>query len=280
MICELSKNEYHKIRSLIKGQEDINVTINSIIDKNNRGKIYVDNLDKPRVAIIWAIGCMYYIIGDTDNEDFNSSLDTFITNVLGPDSLAICGGTHFGITICQDENKWTRNLNAIFNYRNPYKEYRYYYVFDKNKYKNYENDLPEGYIIKRIDKDIINNDLENLIVNDILGDFWISVDNFLDKGIGFCVLKENKIISNCFSGYVSGEFHDIVIRTYGEENERKGFATSVSRAFIDCCILNNITPCWSTDEENISSQKIAEKCGFKLYKKCKSYYFPFLQEHK
>ena len=57
-----------------------------------------------------------------------------------------------------------------------------------------------------------------------MDDFWISVDEFLDKGIGFCVLKGNKIISNCFTGYVSGNIHEMVIRTYGEENKGKGFA--------------------------------------------------------
>lgn len=56
-------------------------------------------------------------------------------------------------------------------------------------------------------KACINNDVENLIADDILGDLWISVDEFLDKSISFCVLKGNKIISNCFTGYVTGNVH-------------------------------------------------------------------------
>jgi hypothetical protein len=277
MIYELNENEYYKIRPLINGRSDMNVSLNAIVDGTNRGKVWVDNLDKPETAIVWAIGCIYFIIGDSDNKDFNNSLDSYITDVLGPDSLATCGGTHFGVTLY--ENKWECKLDSIFKHRNPYIENKYCYIFNEEKYsnlRNLQNRLPEGYTIKSIDKAMIDNDVENLIADDILGDFWISVDEFLDKGIGFCVLKGNKIISNCFTGYVSGNIHEMVIRTYGEENRRKGFATFVSRAFIDHCTSNGIMPYWGTDEDNIGSQLTAEKCGFELYKKCKTYYFPFL----
>lgn len=279
MIYELNKSEYFKIRSLINGRADLNVSLNAIIDGTNRGKIWVDNLDRPETAIVWAIGCIYFIIGDSHKEGFNNSLDSYITDVIGPDSLATCGGTHFGVTVYED--KWECKLDNIFKHRNSYIEYKYCYIFNEEKYKNLrdlQNSLPEGYTIKRIDKEIIDNDEENLIVDDILGDFWISADEFLDKGIGFCVLKSNKIISNCFSGYVSRNIHEMVIRTYGEENKRKGFATLASRAFVDYCISNRITPYWGTDEHNVGSRLTAEKCGFELYKKYKTYYFPFLSQ--
>lgn len=277
MIYELNVNEYYKIKPLINGRLDMNVSLNAIVDGTNRGKIWVDNLEKPEIAIVWAIGCIYFIIGDSDNEDFNNSLDSYITDVLGPDSLATCGGTHFGVTLYED--KWECKLDSIFKQRNPHIEYKLCYIFNEEKYKNskkIQNRLPEGYTIKRIDKAMINNDVKNLIVDDILGDFWISVDKFLNKGMGFCVLKDNEIISNCFTGYVSGNVHEMVIRTYGEDNKRKGFATFATRAFIDYCISNGIIPYWGTDEDNIGSQLTAEKCGFELYKKCKTYYFPFL----
>jgi hypothetical protein len=278
MIYELNENEYYRITPLINGRSDINVALNAIIDGTNRGKIWVDNLDKPKTALLWAIGCIYFIIGDSDNEDFNNSLDSFITDVLGPDSLATCGGTHFGVTLYED--KWESKLDSILKHRNPFIENRYCYIFNDEKYKhlsNLKNSLPDGYTIKRIDKTIISNDVDNLIVDDILSDFWTSVGRFLDKGIGFCILKGNKVISNCFSGYVSGNVHEMVIRTYGEKNKRKGFATSASRVFIDYCISNGITPYWVTDEDNVGSQVTAERCGFELYKKCKTYYFPFFR---
>ena len=277
MIYELKENEYYKIRSLIKGRIEMNVTLNAIVDGTNRGKIWVDNLDNPKTALVWAIGSIYFIIGDADNEDFNNSLDSYITEVLGPDSLATCGGTHFAVTLYED--KWECKLDNIFKHRNPDKEYKYCYIFNEEKYRDLrslQNMLPEGYTIKRIDKAMIDKDVDNLIVDDILEDFWISANKFLDKGIGFCVLKGNKVISNCFTGYVSGNIHEMVIRTYGEENRRKGFATFASRAFIDYCISNGIMPYWTTSEDNIGSQQTAEKCGFELYKKCTTYYFPFL----
>jgi GNAT acetyltransferase-like protein len=281
MIYELNENEYYKVRPLIKGIQDMNICLNGIIDGNNQGKIWVDNLDEPKVAIVWAIGCTYFIIGDIENEGFNNSLDSYITNVIGPDCLNTYGGTHFVVTLHED--KWEDKLDNIFNHRNPYKQYEYCYIFNENMYKELtkvQDNLPYGYTVKRIEKDIISNDTENLIADDILDGFWSSVDKFLDKGIGFCILKDNKIISNCFSGYVSGNLCEIVIRTYEEENERKGFGTFVARTFIDYCISNRIIPHWSTTEDNIGSTSIAEKCGFEIYKKFITYCFPFMKKQK
>lgn len=278
MIYELNENEYYKIRPLIKGRTEMNIPLNGIIGGSNQGKIWVDNLDKPKTAIVWAIGCTYFIIGDTENEDFNNSLDSYISDVIGPDCLTSYGGTHFIATLHEDE--WKSKLDIIFKSRNSYEEYEYCFIFNEDKYKklrNLQNNLPDGYTIKRIDKAMISNDTENLIVDDILDGFWSSAEKFLDKGIGFCVLKDQKVISNCFSGYVSENLHEIVIRTYGEENKRKGFGTLVARAFIDYCISNKIIPHWSTDEYNIGSKAIAEKCGFELYKKFKTYCFPFMK---
>lgn len=71
MIYELNENEYYKIRPLIKGRADLNVSINAIIDGTNRGKIWVDHLSDPETAIVWAIGSMYFIIGRSNNEAFD-----------------------------------------------------------------------------------------------------------------------------------------------------------------------------------------------------------------
>jgi RimJ/RimL family protein N-acetyltransferase len=242
MIYELNENEYYKVRPLIKGIQDMNICLNGIIDGNNQGKIWVDNLDEPKVAIVWAIGCTYFIIGDIENEGFNNSLDSYITNVIGPDCLNTYGGTHFVVTLHED--KWEDKLDNIFNHRNPYKQYEYCYIFNENMYKELtkvQDNLPYGYTVKRIEKDII---------------------------------------SNCFSGYVSGNLCEIVIRTYEEENERKGFGTFVARTFIDYCISNRIIPHWSTTEDNIGSTSIAEKCGFEIYKKFITYCFPFMKKQK
>jgi hypothetical protein len=279
MIYELNKNEYYKIKPLINGIPEINISLNGIIIGNNGGQVWVDNLDNPKTAIVFAIGCTYFIIGDAENEDFNNSLDSYISDVIGPDCLNTYGGTHFIVTPHEDE--WKNKLDIIFKHRNPYKEYQYCYLFNEEKYKNLRNsqyNLPDGYTIKRIDEAMICNDKENLIVDDILDGFWSSVDKFWDKGFGFCILKDDKIISNCFSGYVNGNLHEIVIRTYGEENRRKGFATLVARTYIDYCISNKIIPHWSTDEYNIGSIITAEKCGFELHKKFRTYCFPFMKE--
>ncbi|WP_242942304.1 GNAT family N-acetyltransferase [Hathewaya proteolytica] len=97
---------------------------------------------------------------------------------------------------------------------------------------------------------------------------WISKDDFLKNGFGFCIVNGNDIVSWCISDYVMGNKCEIGIET--DEGYRKnGFATIVVSVCIKYCMENNIDHIWwHCFESNIGSQKTAEKVGFKL---CKEY---------
>lgn len=47
MIVELPEDKYNNVKPLIQGRKDENVHLLGVIDRNNRGKIFVDNMDKP-----------------------------------------------------------------------------------------------------------------------------------------------------------------------------------------------------------------------------------------
>ncbi|WDV48077.1 GNAT family N-acetyltransferase [Clostridiaceae bacterium M8S5] len=267
MIYELNKREYPKIKPLLQSMncEDHSV-LNAIIEGNNRAKVFVDNIEKPKTALVWAVFCMYYFIGDSDNLEFNNYLYSFVTEKLGTENLSM-GASTFVYTLLEEEG-WKETVDTIFRDKYPLTGFRQELNFNKRKYKRISsvNELPKGYYVKKIDKELLDNDTEETISVDI-SDFWNSNEEFLEKGIGFCLINEGRIVSSCSSCYVSKKGYEIVINTYDEENRNKGFATAVALEFLDYCVSNGITPHWGAYATNDSSIALAEKLGFEKAEK-------------
>ena len=64
--------------------------------------------------------------------------------------------------------------------------------------------------------------------------------------------------------YMSDKVQEIGINTL-EEYRGKGYATMACISMINELVNNNLCPIWSTDIENIGSDKLAKKVGFEKY---------------
>ncbi len=276
MIYKLDKKDYQKIRTLLRTPEQKNdLTLNAIINGTNRGTIYVDNIEQPQTALIDVTGVISILIGDATNERFIYPLREFIDNQLKIDTYESCGGTYF-LTLVPDEI-WERVMEKVISHREYESDYEHYYQFNREKFnilKSNYKPLPKGYTIKKIDIEVISNDPDKMIY-DVLNEFWYSVDDFLQQGLGYCVLKGNKIISACLSCCVNGKNHEISVETYEEEEMNKGLATLVCVAYLEKCMENGITPHWSTLETNAESNQLGKKLGFEFKSKCKTLEFEF-----
>jgi len=97
----------------------------------------------------------------------------------------------------------------------------------------------------------------------------------LKKGIGYCVLYSNYIVSTCFSGFVSGETHTIDVKTK-KEFGRQGLAEAAVSKLLEEYLERNITPYWDCTKTNIPSAKLAEKIGFEKAFEYLVYEFPIV----
>lgn len=276
MIYKLDKKDYQKIRTLLRTPEQKNdLTLNAIINGTNRGTIYVDNLEQPRTALIDVTGTISIFIGDAENEEFIRPLREFIDNQLKIDTYHSCGGTYF-LAVVPDET-WEMVVENVISHREYEPDYEYYYQFNPelfNTLKSSYRPLPEGYTIKKINAEVIHND-PNELLPDVLGEFWYSIDDFLRHGVGYCVLKGERIISACLSCCVNEKDHEISVETYDEDEMNKGLATLACTAYLEHCIKNGITPHWSTLETNVESNRLGKKLGFEFESKCKTLEFEF-----
>ena len=91
--------------------------------------------------------------------------------------------------------------------------------------------------------------------------FFESPEVFLEKGIGFCIIQDDQIITGA-SSYSSCEGAiDITIGTINEYR-RKGLAIKCASRLILACLEKGIYPRW--DAANLESVALAEKLGYRF----------------
>ena len=272
MMKELPLQKFYKMKDLIKEIEDHPV-INGVISGTNRGKIFVNNLENPTAALVWAINEMFYLIGDHQDASFLASLERYIVDVITPDALKI-GEDYFNLEL-YPSIEWEKVLQNIFHKINLQRGERVPFRFHKEQFDTIQKKVaPSGYTLKKIDKSIILQDSSNNIESEILK-FWKSQESFLTNGIGYCVLKDQDVIGTCISAFVSGNEYEIGINTYQTEHRGKGLATLMATSFIEECIAVGGTPHWTTESFRLDSIAIAEKMGFEKLEHYPVYYFPF-----
>ncbi len=275
MICKLDQSDYGKIKPLLQNGQQHDMTLNSIINGTNRGIVYVDNPEHPRTAMIDVTGTISMFVGDHANEDFFRSFPDFVDNQLKADTLESCGGTYF-LAVVRDE-AWEQAVERAVSHRNYETDFEWYHTFKADRFHAFKSGykpLPAGYEVRRIDKAMIENDPEE-ILSEVLNEFWYSTDDFLEKGLGYGVVKGNSIISACLSCCVNDQDHEISVETYSDEEMNKGFATSASAAYLEHCLANGLTPHWSALETNEESLHLGAKLGFEFAYKCKTFEFEF-----
>ena len=280
LIFELQQADYKKVFSLVDGKKETKVLLLSVLSGNNAGRVFVDNINAPKTALIWVLGNVFYFLGDSGNNNFLGSINEFIDTTIATMSRNLVNPNAQFETLIY-HNDWQQVLDKLFQNRkltkNSVDDSDYMFTFNKEHYfssKVKQITLPEGYVIKKVCNDTITTESTQILRKDIL-DFWESVDKFLQIGFGYCVIKDNKAVAICFSAYVHEHYHEIAIRTYVQEERRKGLATMVGRAYLDYCVENGLIPAWSTQHTNTVSHAVAEKLGFEFHSKLPSIMFPY-----
>lgn len=271
MIQELQGTEnFKKIIPLLDGNK--NVVIDGVIKGNTRGKIFVNDLESPAVALVWAQNEMFYLFG-AKHEGFYSELESFIIKEIKPEALQI-GEDCFNLEILPDPAQV--NLNEYFSNHLQIGQ-RVPFSFDKQqfigKFPGIDTTVPNGYILMEIDPVVLELDTEGLITAEITK-FWRSVDEFLHKGIGYCVIYQNEVVATCISVSFNGYDHEIGINT-DAAHRGKGLATAMAAKFIDTCLGREELPHWTTEDFRLDSIAIARKLGFEQLPNYYVYYLDF-----
>lgn len=240
----------------------------------NQGVVYVDQIEEPRTAIVYAVGLGYYLLGDSENESFNSHLSALISTQLKQESLELCGGTWFCASIFNED--WKKTLKKVIDGRKYYVGYKIYYELDTDRFnKGLEpprHILDEDLATVKITKELIDDDED---LREELTEFWSSAESFTQDGLGYAILKKGKVISTCYTCCVNGDRHEIYIATFDQTIRNRGLATILGQQYIKECLKRGYGVYWTTDESNEPSKRVAEKLGFEYSHRLISFEFEF-----
>jgi len=125
MIVELFEADRKKILPLIRNSLH-QLSIQSVIEGNTPGEVYVDNRDDPRSGLIKTSECNM-IFGDAANRGFNEGIKEHID--------------YFDQIIC-DEPSWDEVLPTIHGNSGLRKYRRKYYKIEKSQYAEIALDPP------------------------------------------------------------------------------------------------------------------------------------------
>jgi len=270
MLHQLEKKKYNKILPVIKDLYH-RPALMSVVEGNSPGQIFVDDLKQPNNILVWIPWGFNFLIEDESNDKFNQTMHELIIDKLIPEGIKL--GQETGFILYPYPESYCARIETLFTDKLPLKDYRNTFTFHPEKFKkhtNRERNLPTDIHIKRINKKLANRLIDAITWS------WISVNDFLARGFGFCLLKDNVIISTCYSIFVGHGIYEIEIDTH-PEYRKQGYGKLTASAFISHCLSNGYTPCWECWKGHSESNHLAEELGFKLKQKYPAYSIEFTE---
>jgi RimJ/RimL family protein N-acetyltransferase len=258
MIVELSQNEFEKARSVFRAM-DCHLAVNSIIEGTTPGKIYVDDPAHPQAAITWTKH-RFFLAGDAGNEAFNRALHRLFAKEIHPQATA--AGLS-ALMVYYSPDSWADKLSdVILKDKLPVKRLRHCYAIGQLKSRS--TFVPQGFALWHVDRDLLTKtDLQNreTLLKEMQSE-RPSIEEFLDKSFGFCILRGNEIIGWCLSEYNCQDQCEVGIETVAAY-QRRGIGTLTATALVQHALAKGIRRvgwhCWS---DHVASIATAKAVGF------------------
>ncbi len=275
MISELKKSEFYKCQELL--YEHGQLEAKAVIEGVNPGRVFVDDFELPTSGLIWLGNNDGFIfIGNEKNDQFNNNLNNFIDHTIIPEARKVELNWFEGIG---NHRKWNETIEKVLKDRKLGSWNQRVYTLQKDNFKgNNEIEVEEGYKAVKISKALYENKESTIRNSEFLQasilEFWSSSERFFSRGIGYCMIYKNEIVSICFSGFVAGNIHAVSIETL-EAHRGKKLAQKLAESFVKDCLNNHITPYWDCMESNKPSIAVAENLGFKQVNDYIGYDFSF-----
>ncbi|MBN2549291.1 MAG: GNAT family N-acetyltransferase [Anaerolineales bacterium] len=261
MFRELTPDQYESVLPLFAGF-DYSLSLHAAVQGRSLGRIFVDDPRQPRTAFALTVEG-YLLAGEYDNPRTLQALKQLWEEKIFTGQVYVNGDESMSLAVHPAE--WEDRLPELVPTHLAEKLLRYHYLCTDLAY-DWRSNLPAGYEIHRIDRQIWRND--SLIFPEQIGsweevqEYWGTEENFLDNGVGFFVLQDGQIVASCMSDCAAGEQIDIGIVTLGS-HRRKGLSSAVTAATVEYCLLHGFKRIgWHCNAENVASWKTAEKVGF------------------
>lgn len=259
---ELEAKEFYKASHLFDRSEHNIPVIFSVIEGNIPGKLYVDDIDNPQSAFLYPKDSFFYVAGASDNSKFNGELYEMIFEDI------LKSSNEGELVLFSVSEGWRITLDELLKDKAAIKIARKTFTFNQSMYLgnriNPGEKLTHGYQLVPLNHEIAKK-IE-------VTKSWRTVEDFLDKGIGYAILKGNDLVSACYSIYLGKGEAEVDIFT-DEKYRGMGLAKITATAFIDGCISKKIKPSWSCWPFREASYNLAKSIGFQEKQDVQAHYW-------
>ncbi|MDP4089460.1 MAG: GNAT family N-acetyltransferase [Bacillota bacterium] len=252
MFLKLDESQYSMAEDLFYYGGLESVFAFAVTEKKIPGRIFVDDTEEPKSALICSFQGKYLVTGDESNSAFNSSVAEFLLN---PDN-------HIEFyDLYASSEEWIEVLSGFLNGQAVILRFTVYHSNNIQNLPAAESSLPaeDDLELKQIDEALFNQ-----IVNEFYPSYknlWADAGSFCSNSFGFCIVKGSELLSVAASRYTGGGYAEIDIET-SPYYYRKGFAFNLGRQFIEYCRNSGLTALWICDSKNKASHALAQKLGF------------------
>lgn len=255
IIIIIYKADINLRKQLIPMFKNMNDTIILSCLQGHMGTAWVDDLINPTVAQI-LVGVFVFYAGDPHA----NATEELLLNL--PEDIIVIVNT----------GEWKNRIETFHN--GSIKKFQRYSFkknaehLDPNHMQSFLSTLPEEYELKKIDSSLAYDPSLQALSEDFTSQY-ASIDDYIDKGVGFCILNNGQIVCAASSYSVYDDGIEIEIDT-SPEHRRKGLATVAASALILDCLHRGKYPSW--DAANLKSVTLAEKLGYVLEEEYDAYY--------
>jgi GNAT superfamily N-acetyltransferase len=257
---KLEADRYPVTQGLLAELSTSNLSVAAVLAGTAPGQVWADDPDDPRVVLISSPEG-YYLAGDAQHA---ASYAT-IKGVLPHHAYLIL-----------DPPAWADVLDQIWVNRAARRHPRLHLLLETFRLPHWRSLVPPGYQLTPVDRDLLAlTDLKNHgHVAEWVGG-WHSVDDFVQNGFGYCLVRGDTIASWCIADTVLEERCEMGVTT-DAGHRRRGLAAVVVSAAVEQCLERGFTEIgWHCLRSNAGSVAVGRKVGFEI-ERAYDGYSPFL----
>lgn len=250
---ELSPSDFERVKPLFHHTHDLRAAIYTVLEGNQRGRVWVDQVDNPTTAVMNSDFC--YLTSKPDVPDLQAGAVKWL------EAEVVNHQEWTGIFSFSEP--WEAALQTTLQAYEVMRFVRVMFDLDAQRYRElhtgWQKRIPAGFTLQRIDT-------QTAPYCGGIPDMWGGVENFMKHGFGFCMLDDSQpdvqqaLAASVQTVFVGDRHAETGVETK-EAYRRKGLATILCCAYLDFCLENGICPEWGCGD-NEASELLAIKLGY------------------
>ena len=248
----LSRSNRLRIAEAFRNHLRVDMSIDCVIE-DQMGKAYVDDVANPTFFFLELSGFFGYFAGDATGNAAREAAKFAVNHMVMPSS-----------------DGWAELLESVYGEK-AIRIKRYRYTTEGLNTAHLDKLLQQSSVrerVRRIDLTLLQKSLSS--DDNYIGiDDFDSPEDFIARGVGFCVQENGEIIGVAYSSLVCSKGIEVSIVVH-PDHRQQGMATALSCCLLKHCLERGLKPNW--DAANEESDGLARKLGYTFVETYQAYF--------